>query len=61
MEWKFSTETAPWANGCTKCLVGIFKKQLKIMLQKYIIKLKQLETIVIEVTGSVNECRLGDI
>ena len=61
IEWKFSTETAPWANGCTERLVGIFKKQLKIMLQKYIMTLKQLETIVIEVTGSVNERPLGVI
>ena len=59
IEWKFSTETAPWANGCTERLVGIFKKQLKIMLQKYIMTLKQLETIVIEVTLSVNDRPLG--
>ena len=54
IEWKFSTETAPWANGCTERLVGIFKKQLKVMLQKYTLTLEQLQTIVIEVTQSVN-------
>ena len=59
IEWKFSTETAPWANGCTERLVGIFKKQLKVMLQKYILTLQQLETIVIEVTQSVNDRPLG--
>ena len=59
IEWKFSTETAPWANGCTERLVGIFKKQLKVMLQKYILTLEQLRTIVVEVTQSVNDRPLG--
>ena len=61
IEWKFSTETAPWANGCTERLVGIFKKQLKIMLQKHVLTLRQLETIVIEITQSVNDRPLGAI
>ena len=59
IEWKFSTETAPWANGCTERLVGIFKKQLKIMLQKHSMTLRQLETIIIELTLSVNDRPLG--
>ena len=59
IEWKFSTETAPWANGCTERLVGIFKKQLKIMLQKHVLTLRQLETIVLEITQSVNDRPLG--
>ena len=37
IEWKFSTKTAPWVNGCKKCLVGMFKRQFKIMLQKLFI------------------------
>ena len=59
IEWKFSTETAPWANGCTERLVGIFKKQLKVMVQKHTLTLKQLETLVLEVTQSVNDRPLG--
>ena len=59
IEWKFSTETAPWANGCTECLVGIFKKQLKVLLQKHTLTLKQLEVIVAELTSSVNDRPLG--
>ena len=57
IEWKFSTETAPWTNGCTERLVGIFKKQLKVLLQKHTLTLKQLEVIVIELTASVNDRR----
>ena len=59
IEWRFSTETAPWANGCTERLVGIFKKQLKIMLQKHALTLKELQTLVMEITMSVNDRPLG--
>ena len=59
IEWKFSTETAPWANGCTERLVGIFKKQMKVLLQKHTLTLKQLEVMVIELTSSVNDRPLG--
>ena len=55
IEWKFNTDTAPWAIGCTKRLVGIFKKQLKELLQKHTLTLKQLEVIVAELTSSVND------
>ena len=55
IEWKFSTETAPWANGCTERLIGIFKKQFKVLLQKHTLTLKQLEVIVAELTSSVND------
>ena len=34
IEWRYSTEVAPWTNGCTERLVGLFKKQLMIALQK---------------------------
>ena len=27
VQWEFSTATAPWTNGATECMVGIFKKQ----------------------------------
>ena len=59
IEWKFSTETAPWANGCTERLIGIFKKQLKVLLQKHTLTLKQLEVIVAGLTSSVNDRPLG--
>ena len=59
IEWRFSTETAPWTNGCTERLVGIFKKQLTIVLQKHTMTLRNLETIVREITESVNDRPLG--
>ena len=34
VQWEFSTATAPWTNGVTKRMVGIFKKQFKIVMQK---------------------------
>ena len=43
--WRFSSPTAPWANGCTERLVGIFKKQLQITLQKVPLTLERLVTI----------------
>ena len=61
IESRFSTETAPWANGCTERLVGIFKKQLKVLLQKHTLTLKQLEVTVVELTSSVNDRPLGVI
>ena len=44
IEWRYSTPTAPWANGCTERLVGIFKKQFKVMLQKHLLTLCLLYT-----------------
>ena len=59
IEWKFSTETAPWSNGCTERLVGIFKKQLKVLLQKHPLTLKQMDVIIAEVLSSINDRPLG--
>ena len=59
VEWKFSTETAPWTNGCTERLVGLFKKQFQIVLRKHPQTLAQLEVITSEITASVNERPLG--
>ena len=59
VEWKYSTETAPWSNGCTERLVGIFKKQLQIVLQKYPTTFRRLQTLAMEITMSINERPLG--
>ena len=40
--WRYSSPTAPWAKGCTERLVGIFKKQLQIALQKIPLSYDQL-------------------
>ena len=59
VEWKYSTPTAPWANGCTERLVGIFKKQFKVMLQKHLLTLAQMQTLVVELQSSINDRPLG--
>ena len=59
VEWRYSTPTAPWANGCTERLVGIFKKQFKVMLQKHLLTLAQMQTLVIELQSSINDRPLG--
>ena len=61
IEWKYSTELAPWTNGCTERLVGIFKKQLSVALQKRAIPFRQMETLCIELTFFVNERPLGQV
>ena len=61
IEWKFSTETAPWTNGVTERLVGLFKRQLKVLLQKHLLTLRQLDTLVKEITSSVNDRPLGAV
>ena len=57
--WKYSSPTAPWANGCTERLVGIFKKQLQIALQRIPLTYEQLTTISKEICASVNDRPLG--
>jgi hypothetical protein len=59
IEWRYSTETAPWTNGCTERLVGIFKKQLQIVMQKHPSTFRSLQTTAMEVTACVNERPLG--
>ena len=57
--WRYSSPTAPWANGCTERLVGIFKKQLQIALQKIPLTFDQLTTISKEICSCVNDRPLG--
>ena len=59
--WRYSSPTAPWANGCTERLVGIFKKQLQIALQKIPLTMDQLTTISKEICACVNDRPLGVI
>ena len=57
--WRYSSPTAPWANGCTERLVGIFKKQLQIALQKIPQTYDNLVTISKEICSCVNDRPLG--
>ena len=59
INWRYSLPTAPWANGCTERLVGIFKKQLQIALQKVPLTLERLVTISKEICACVNDRPLG--
>ena len=59
INWRYSSPTAPWANGCTERLVGIFKKQLQIALQKVPLTYDQLQTISKEICSCVNDRPLG--
>ena len=59
IQWEFSTETAPWTNGVTERLVGIFKKQLQIVFQKHSCTVSKMEVTVAEITSYVNERPLG--
>ena len=57
--WRYSSPTAPWANGCTERLVGIFKKQLQIALQKVPLTYDELLTVSKEICSCVNDRPLG--
>ena len=59
IQWLFSTEMAPWTNGVTERLIGIFKKQLTIVMQKQTCAVAELKLTVAEVTSHVNERPLG--
>ena len=60
VQWEFSTATAPWTNGVTERMVGIFKKQFKIVMQKRICTITEMEVIIMEIVSFVNERPLGE-
>ena len=55
VQWEFSTATAPWTNGVTELMVGIFKKQFKIVMQKRMFTVTEMDVIIIEIVSFVNE------
>ena len=59
IEWKFSTPDAPWTQGVTERMVGILKRQLRIALQKQLLSLRDIETLIIELKGIINDRPLG--
>ena len=60
VQWEFSTATAPWTTGVTERMVGIFKKQFKIVMQKQICTVSEMDVIIMEIVSFVNERPLGD-
>jgi hypothetical protein len=61
IEWNYSTEVAPWTNGCTERLVGLFKRQFMATLQKHAVPFRTLETLCMEIAYYVNERPLGQV
>ena len=59
-QWEFSTATASWTNGVTERMVGIFKKQFKIVMQKRICTISEMDVIIMEIVSFVNERPLGE-
>ena len=55
VQWEFSTATAPWTNNVTERMVGIFKKQFKIVMQKQICTVSETDVIIMEIVSCVNE------
>ena len=60
VQWEFSTATAPWPNGVTERMVGIFKKQFKIVMQKRMCTVEEMDIIIMEIVLFVNERPLGE-
>ncbi|XP_059093162.1 uncharacterized protein LOC131888340 [Tigriopus californicus] len=54
ISWVFSIERAPWNNGVAERMVRTVKTPLRIMLQKSRLSFRDLETLLIEVEGIVN-------
>jgi hypothetical protein len=47
--WKFGTPYASWKYGVIKRLVAVLKRQLRVALQKELISVKALQTLLIEI------------
>ena len=59
IQWKFSTPEAPWTNGVTERMVGIFKKQFRIAVQKECLSASEIETLLVELKSIINDRPLG--
>lgn len=57
--WIYSTPEAPWTNGVTERMIGLFKRQLRIALQREMITLRALQTILVELKCIINDRPLG--
>lgn len=59
IEWQYSTPEAPWTNGITERMVGLFKKQLRVILQSELLTPRELQTLLIELKCIINDRPLG--
>ena len=53
-EWKFIPNRAPWFGGYWERLIGLTKKSIKATLGKACVTTEMLNTIVIEIEGTLN-------
>ncbi|XP_071138614.1 uncharacterized protein [Mytilus edulis] len=53
-EWKFIPNRAPWFGGFWERLIGLTKKSIKAILGKSCVSTEMLNTIVIEIEGTLN-------
>ncbi|XP_071180616.1 uncharacterized protein [Mytilus edulis] len=53
-EWKFIPNRAPWFGGFWERLIGLTKKSIKAILGKSCVTTEMLNTIVIEIEGTLN-------
>ncbi|XP_071176258.1 uncharacterized protein [Mytilus edulis] len=53
-EWKFIPNRAPWFGGFWERLIGLTKKSIKAILGKSCVTTEKLNTIIIEIEGTLN-------
>ncbi|XP_071123866.1 uncharacterized protein [Mytilus edulis] len=53
-EWKFIPNRAPWFGGFWERLIGLTKKSIKAILGKSCVTTEMLNTIIIEIEGTLN-------
>ena len=54
VKWRFNLELAPWWGGFFERLVGFMKRTLRKVLGKAILTYQELETVLTEVEGNLN-------
>jgi hypothetical protein len=59
ISWQFSTPEAPWTNGVTERMVGVFKRQFRVAVQKECLSASEIETLLVELKSIINDRPLG--
>ena len=58
-EWSFSAPDAPWMNGVTEALVKTVKSALKTAVGDELMTFPELQTVMFECSGLVNQRPIG--
>ena len=56
MTWQFIPKRAPWFGGFWERLIGLTKQTLRKTLGRTFVTLPVLETIIVEIEASLNDC-----